>query len=121
MIKVSIINFIPYMKERNRRFQTITNKTPAEAVNTIRNACNDKGKDVAEWTQEIKAHCIIPSSHPFRHLLESKGIPHDNPLWVLGAIAYGTETEWIVIESIKWADNTVSYPEKDHKKYVLAS
>ena len=119
MIKIKVFNFIPYIVNNKKEIQQIENKTLSEVLKIVRDSCSNKGKSIEEWSKSIVTHCIIPKSHPFLKMLKSKNIPLNNPLRVLGAIAYGTETPWIVIESIKWENGTVSSPEQENKYFYL--
>ena len=119
MIRVSILNFIPYITGKENTIPKIENKSPEEASKIIRESCTEKGNSIEEWERLIKENCIIPKDEPFKKLLQEKGIPTNNSLWTLGAIAYGTgDSAWIVIQSIKWADGNLSLPDKEHKDYL---
>ena len=118
MIKVSILNFLPYMKNWEDHIGIVENKTPEEAANIIRDSCKERAKDFEEWSRLIRDNCVIPKEHPYRTLLENKNIPNDHPLWTLGSIAFGTSTDWIIIQRIKWDDITTSFPEKGHKEFL---
>jgi len=119
MIRISILNFIPYLTGKEKTIPKIENKSPEEASKIIRESCREKGKNFEEWERLIKEHCIIPKDEPFKKLLQEKGIPFENSLWTLGSIAYGTgDSAWIVIQNIKWDDGKISLPEKEHKDYI---
>lgn len=119
MIKMKVLNFIPYIVNKKKNIQQIKNRPISEILKIVRDSCSNKGNNIEEWSKSIVTNCIIPKSHPFLEILGSKNIPLNHPLRVLGAIAYGTETSWIVIENIKWEDGTISYPEQENKFFYL--
>jgi len=84
----------------------------------VRESCAEKGTDLETWARLIRANCIIPPDHPFRDLLRRHGVPAEDHLWTLGAIAFGTETPWIAIREISWRKGDVSRPEEEEKAWL---
>lgn len=118
MLKVDLYNFIPVLTGKNPGPEAITGRSPEDAVKAVRRSCSNKERNCAEWSRLIKEHCRIPSDHPFVRLLKDRGIASDDPLWTLGAIAFGTETSWIVFNAIHWPDGKRDFPERLDLKWT---
>lgn len=116
MPKIDIVNLIPY--HSGKAPETLSAVTPQRAAERIRAACADQGADFAEWCRGILEHCIIPSEHPYRTALKKRKVPDDDPLWVLGAIAYGTQSPWIGFRRIAWDDGTMELPDELERKWI---
>ena len=112
MFKVDLYNFIPFLTGKKLGPEAITGRNPEDAAKAIRQSCSNKESNYDEWSKLIKEHCRIPSDHPFVKLLEKHQIPSNDPLWTLGAIAFGTETSWIVFNAIHWPDGKKDCPER---------
>jgi hypothetical protein len=112
MLNVDLYNFIPFLTGKKPAPEPIMGRNPEDSLEIIRQSCSNKESSCPKWSRLIREHCLMPSDHPFVRLLQSRQIPSDNPLWTLGAIAFGTETPWIVFNAIHWPDGTKDYPER---------
>ncbi len=110
MLKIDLLNLIPVFA-RKENPEPIQGEEPQEASEAIRKSCSDQAGSYEKWSHLIRKNCPIPPDHPYKTILESRGIPSTDPLWTLGSIAFGTETPWIVFMAIHWPDKT-DYPEQ---------
>lgn len=119
MPKVDILNLIPYHAGKAKAPEPLNGMTPKQAADKVRESCADPGKDFKEWSKGILDHCIIPPDHPYRALLTKKKVQGDDPLWVLGAIAYGTQSPWIGFRRIEWDDGKVELPDDLERIWIV--
>ncbi len=117
MKRIVIDNYIGVWSKR-AGVQVISEATSEAAAKKVRASCAEKAKDLETWARLIRANCVIPPDHPFRHALKSHGVAPDDHLWTLGAIAFGTENPWISIREIEWRKGDVSTPEEDEKAWL---
>lgn len=119
MPKVDIINLILYHTGKADAPETLNGVTPAHAAECVRRACEEQGASFKEWSDGIIRHCVIPPEHPYRKLLKKRKVPQGDPLWVLGAIAYGTHSPWIVFRKIEWDGGKVELPDTLERKWIV--
>lgn len=117
-LEVEIFNLIPVLSGTARILGPITG--PADKImRRVRESCQDPGSSLESWARTIERHLPIPPTHPFHRILA--GIAPGDPLRTLGAWAYGSEKEWITIEKITWADQSVTYPQAEHRAWIQRS
>lgn len=119
MLKVDIANLIPYISGKADAPEVLNGVTPKHAVDRIRASCTDHGDDLPKWSAGILQHCIIPADHPYRALLKKRKVPPGDPLWILGAIAYGTQSSWISFRRIQWEDGGLDCPDELERKWLV--
>lgn len=119
MPKVDILNFVPYLSGSGDVPVPINALSPRIAVERVRSSCAEKGESLAAWSDAIVKNCIIPPDHPLRALLNSRKIAEGDPLWTLGAIAYGTKSPWVVIRRIEWDDGSVDLPDQMEREWTI--
>ncbi len=119
--EVSVANLIPGVREPHANVLTLERVTPDRACRWIRESFAEKGSDYDAWTQLIRSHARISPVHPFRELLVRKGVLENDPLWTLGALAFGSSNPWIVIIEIQWADGERSRPEEMERRWLASS
>lgn len=119
MPKVDIVNLIAYHARKADAPETLHGVSPTQAAEKVRASCADQAKDFKEWSGGILRNCIIPPEHPYRALLKKRKVSESDPLWVLGAIAYGTQSPWIAIRRIVWDDGTMELPDDLERKWIL--
>lgn len=118
MFKVDLLNLIPVFTRKKEIPENLQGKEPKVAAESIRRSCNNQADSYDEWSGLIRQNCPIPTNHPYRKILETRGIPSDDPLWTLGSIAFGTETAWVVFNSLYWPDGKVDFPEQLDMKWT---
>lgn len=119
MPKVDILNLILYHTGKANAPETLNGVTPAHAAARVRRACGNQGASFKEWSDGIISHCVIPPGHPYRKLLKKRKVPQGDSLRVLGAIAYGTHSPWIVFRKIVWDDGKVALPDTLERKWIV--
>jgi hypothetical protein len=119
MPKVDIANLIPYISGKADAPEVLNGVTPKHAVDHIRASCTDQGNDYPHWSAGILQHCIMPADHPYRALLKKREVPAGDPLWILGAIAYGTQSSWISFRRIQWEDGKVDLPDEHERNWIV--
>lgn len=119
MPKIDIVNLIPYHARTAKEPEALTGLTPRKAAERVRESCSEKGSDFRAWSRGILEHCIIPPKHPYRVLLTKRKVANDDPLWVLGAIAYGTQSPWIAFRRIVWEDGKFAVPDELEREWIL--
>ena len=115
---VEIVNLIPVLSGKATNVEPMTGSTE-QVLNSVRASCGNPGTSLVSWANTIEKHLPIPANHPFQVIL-SRLKPGD-PLRILGAWAYGSETGWITIERIEWDDGTISSPQADHRAWLQRS
>ena len=119
MPKVDLLNLIPSTTCREKIPESILRKGAHEAIKAIRKSCNViRAKNYAEWCQIVRQNCPIPHDHPYRQLLKSRAILPDDPLWLLGSIAFGCEPSSVVFSAIHWPDGTTDLPDQLNKDWL---
>lgn len=118
MKRIVIDNYIRVWGDRPGEVQVISEATSEVAARKVRESCAEKASDLETWARLIRAHCIIPPEHPFRAVLRRHGVPAEDHLWTLGAIAFGTENPWITIREIDWGKGETTMPEEDEKAWL---
>lgn len=119
MPKVDVLNLIQYHTGKANAPETLNGVAPLHAAERIRASCKDQGADFKEWTSGILQHCMIPPDHPYGTLLKKRKVPAGDPLWLLGAIAYGTQSPWIVFRKIVWDDGKMELPDDLERKWLM--
>jgi len=51
-------------------------------------------------------------------MMKKHGVPGTDHLWTLGALAFGAQNAWIVLQEIRWDDGPPSYPEADEQRWL---
>lgn len=120
MPKVDVVNLISYHARKADAPETLNSVSPKAAAERIRESCAEKAGSFDEWCLGILQHCLIPPEHPYRALLKKRKVPEKDALWVLGAIAYGTQSPWIGFRRIVWDDNSVELPDALERKWLMA-
>lgn len=118
MPKVDIVNMIPYHSRKAAEPDALNGLTPRKAAERVRESCGDKAADFDAWARGILEHCFVPAEHPYRVLLSKRKVPQDDPLWVLGAIAYGTQSPWIAFRRIVWDDGKADTPDDLERDWI---
>lgn len=119
MPKLDIVNLIAYHAGKAEAPETLHGVSPMQAAERVRASCSEQAKDFKEWSGGILGNCIIPPEHPYRAMLKKHKVSESDPLWVLGAIAYGTQSPWIAIRRIVWEDGTTELPDDLERKWIL--
>jgi hypothetical protein len=119
MPKVDLLNLIPSSASRKKAPETIRFKGAREAAELIRKSCAViKADNYAEWCQVVRRNCPLPHDHPYRHLLENRGVRSDDPLWILGSIAFGCQPSSLVFHAIHWPDGTKDHPDQMNRDWI---
>lgn len=118
MPKVDIVNLIPFHTGRAKEPETLNGVSPKTAAERIRSSCAERAADFDAWCKGILTNCLIPPDHPYRAMLKKHKAPETDPLWVLGAIAYGTQSPWIGFRRIAWDDKTVELPDELERQWI---
>lgn len=119
MPRLDILNFINFFNKESAAPEPLNGLTAEQAAKKVRNSCKEKALNFEDWSRGILENCAIPGDHPYRTLLVKRHIPEGDPLWALGAIAYGTESPWIILRRICWDDGTEDYPEQMDRDWML--
>ncbi len=118
MPKIDIVNLISYHARKAGEPQTLAELSPRTAAERIRDSCREKSASYAQWARGILQHCLIPNGHPYRRLMSKRNIAKGDPLWVLGAIAYGTQSPWIAFRRIEWDDGKTDLPDELEREWL---
>ena len=115
---VTVANLMRVFQGLPEGIAIIEGASSEEACRRVRETFMQKAPDLEDWSRQIRDHCRIPPEHPFRELLKKRGVKESDHLWTLGALAFGTQNPWIVLQEIRWDDNTRSYPEADEQRWL---
>ena len=119
MPKVDLLNFIPVTSQKKKAPETILRKSAHDAAKALRSSCvATRAKSFAEWCHLIRRKCPIPHDHPYRDLLKSRDVHHDDALWIIGSIAFGCQPSSIIFNAIHWPDGTIDRPDRLHKHWL---
>lgn len=119
MPKIDLFNFVPYLAGSREIPEPMEQLSPRVALERVRASCSEKGDSLEAWSKTLVENCVIPSEHPFRALMNAHMVPAEDPLWTLGAIAYGTESHWVVIRRIVWDDGTSDSPDELERAWTI--
>lgn len=118
MPRVDVVNLIPYHAGKAQGPEALKGLSPRAAAERVRESCTEKGASYSDWAGGILQHCLIPADHPYRLLMAKRRIKGSDPLYVLGAIAYGTQSPWIVFGRIEWDDGKVDLPDELEREWL---
>ena len=118
MPKVDLLNLIPVFSRKKEVPEALNGKDPHEAAEAIRKSCTDPAGSFHEWSLLIRQNCPLPHDHPYGKLLESRGVRPDDPLWILGLIAFGTEPSQIVFNAVRWPDGKTDLPDQLNRNWT---
>ena len=116
--KVDLLNLIPTLARRKRPPEAVLRKSAEEAVKAFRRSCRrTREKSYEAWCRLIHKSCKMPHDHPYLELMEKRRVRPEDPLWILGLIAFGNEPSSIVFQAIHWPDGKTDHPDKLHWKW----